>query len=176
MRRLFFACLCASLVSVTAAAQMTTVIFPAHVGAVDESSTPIVNFGSSGAAGLRATVPAISEALIRYLVPNTVVPGATAPCIDIAFRDTGADAQVRVLVRELDFLGANRIIGGTFNSDLLDAAASPDFRMATHCFIPRSGGGAFFDFTEHAYVIEVSLRRNLAGGQPGVQLMQITTP
>jgi hypothetical protein len=171
MRRLLFACIGASLAGVAAFAQSANVSIPAHTGSVDESSIELVNFGSNGAAGLRSTVAAGTEALIRYLIPTTAVPEAAAPCLQIAFRDTGADAQVRVAVRELDFLGANRVLG-SFNSDSQDAGASPDFRSQMICFSPRPTG-PFFDYSQHAYVIEVTLRRVLTGGQPGMQLMQL---
>jgi hypothetical protein len=138
MTRLLIAFVCACLPAATAFAQ--TAVLSAHTGTVDESSMSIVNFGSTGAAGLRASAPVGSEALIRYLIPNSAAPASTNPCLEIAYRDTGGDARVRVVVRELDFFGANRVVGA-----------------------------------EHAYVIEVSLRRLLAGGQPGVQLMRIAS-
>ena len=173
MSRLLLPFVFACLASVTTLAQtVQTVILPANIGTVDESSLSITNFGSTGAAGLRASAPVGSEALIRYLIPNTVAPGSSEPCIEIRFRDTGPDARVRVLVRELE-LGSNRVLGGVFDSDDVDAGASPDFRGATHCLNPRSNGDPFFDFSGHAYVIEVYLRRVAAGGQPGVQAMQI---
>lgn len=173
MSRLLLTLVGACLASVTNLAQaVQTVILPANIGTIDESSLPLINFGSTGAAGLRPSAPSGSEALIRYLIPNTVVPGSSEPCIEIRFRDTGLDARVRVLVREID-LGSNRVLGGVFDSDDVDAGASPDFRIATHCLNPRPAGEAFFDFSGHAYVIEVYLRRIAPGGQPGIQAMQI---
>jgi hypothetical protein len=172
MTRLLIAFVCACLPAATAFAQ--TAVLSAHTGTVDESSMSIVNFGSTGAAGLRASAPVGSEALIRYLIPNSAAPASTNPCLEIAYRDTGGDARVRVVVRELDFFGANRVVGA-FDSNDGDAPQGAEFHLVTLCFVPRPGGAPFFNFAEHAYVIEVSLRRLLAGGQPGVQLMRIAS-
>lgn len=133
-------------------------------GVVDELDTGIVEFVQNEAR-TRASAAAGSELNLRYNI--TMLEGFAGPgqyLMRVRFRDSGADAQVRLDLRRVETTGTSSTLH-SFSSDAY--AASAGYQTQQIC-APVS-----WDFTTAGYWIEATLRKTGASGTPGLALIQL---
>jgi hypothetical protein len=129
---------------------------------------------TNGLVTLDPSAPASTQAVIRYNVVavDVLLASHDGYLLAVRFRDNGAEARVRVFLREYNLNTGVTTTRMTFDSDNLSSPspASIQFqtRPATIC-----SPDWHFDFVNKAYYIEAYLSRTSANGAPGLAAIRL---
>lgn len=133
-------------------------------GVVDDADTGIVDF-VLGEARVKSTAVAGAQLNLRYNI--VALPGFAGPgqyLMRVRFRDSGADANVRLDLRSLQTNGTSTLLS-VFDSNAYPSNAG--YQTQQKCV------GVSWDFASAAYYIDATLTKSGGLGTPGLALIQL---
>lgn len=133
-------------------------------GALDDADMGEIDF-SDGIAAISNAAPDTTVSYLRYNIPSMAgFKGSKTMQWRARFRDTGADAQVRLFLRKYRFDGVSENLT-TFDSNAFPSSSL--YQQQSQCILVD------WDFTSGAYYIQAQLTRSAAGGSAGLGLIQL---
>lgn len=153
-----------ALAGLAGAAQAVPWTSVGSVGALEDADVGEVDF-SDGLAAISNAANDVTLSTLRYNIPALAgLKGSKSMLWNVRFRDTGADARVRLFLRKYRFDGSTQGID-TFDSDAYLGNIS--YQQQQRCVTVN------WDFDDGAYYIVAQLTRSAAGGGAGLGILQL---
>ncbi|MBS1808754.1 MAG: hypothetical protein JST84_11225 [Acidobacteria bacterium] len=142
------------------------------VGVADEVNRDLVNY-NLGRVGLLSSAPANAHAILRYNVDSLAGGSRSVSYMAVRYTDNGAEAQVTVKLHQYHLnTGADTVL---LEFDSNNYASNSSYQTRTVGEMGTEFDRFFFDFSNYAYYVEVTLTKTGAAGNPALGIVQLSS-